>query len=131
MRRIPILVGVFGAVLLGAVGAGPAIGSGGRAIPDVQKLFRSAVAQVRAADHGVFAKAVLFEADGSTRGGGLVCTARPGCSAGGSCSTRVLERDPAQPARPEGDRCLAYYFFGTPRGYVTVDVVTGKVAAAS
>ena len=71
------MVGVFGAVLLGAVGAGPAIGSGGHAIPDVQKLFRSAVAQVRAADHGVFAKAVVFEADGSTRGGGLV-TARPG-----------------------------------------------------
>lgn len=72
MRRIPILVGVFGAVLLAAVGAVPAVGSGGGAIPDLKTLFGSAVARVRAADHGVFAKAVVFEADGATRGGGHV-----------------------------------------------------------
>lgn len=75
MRRIPIVVGVIGAVLLAAVGAVPAIGSGGRALPDVRQLFSTAVTHVRDAGDGAFARAVLFEADGSTRGGRTVTRA--------------------------------------------------------
>jgi hypothetical protein len=188
VRRIAILLGVFGAVLLAAVGAGPAVGSGGRAIPDVQKLFRSAVAQVRAADHGVFARAVVFEADGSTRGGGLVHGAAgvlswqfvldnptpnspyayatipygpspKGFGAVAGHHLPYLEDVPITRApvvslasavillqragyrggfssvtmrNPLGPKATdAYYFFGTRHGYVTVDVVTGKVARAA
>jgi hypothetical protein len=69
MRRIPILLGVFGAVLLAAVGAVPAVGSGGHSIPDVKRLFGHAVRRVRAADRGAFRRAVVYEADGSTSGG--------------------------------------------------------------
>jgi hypothetical protein len=74
VRRVSIVVGVLGAVLLAAVGAVPAIGSG-HATPGIQKLFVQAVARVRAAGHGTFAKAVVYEADGSTRRGAVVKTA--------------------------------------------------------
>jgi hypothetical protein len=188
MRRIPIVVGLFGAVLLAAVGAVPASGSGDRSLPDVTRLFPAAIAHVRAAGGGAFANAVVYEADGSTRGGRLVkagagvvswqfvldnptqnspyayatitygpspkgwgtvvghrmpyledvvITAAPRISL-----TRAIElldragyrggfgsvtlRNPLGP-RPTDP----YYFFGTKSGYISVDVVTGKVAHAS
>lgn len=69
MRRIPISLGVLGAVLLATAGAVPAIGSRGRSIPDVRQLFGHAVSRVRAAENGAFARAVIYEADGATTGG--------------------------------------------------------------
>ena len=53
----------------------PQLGLGAQLTPDVQVLYRSATQDVRHADGGMLARAVLFEADGTTRHGGSVSTA--------------------------------------------------------
>lgn len=70
------MLALLGALLLGAVPAVAAIDSGTRSIPDVQQLYSSATRHVRDAHQGLLAKAVLYEADGSTAGGHGVSTAK-------------------------------------------------------
>jgi hypothetical protein len=66
---------VVGAALVGAVLPAPAIGSRARSIPDVQQLYGSATRHVRHSNKGLLAKAVLYEADGSTADGHGVSSA--------------------------------------------------------
>lgn len=76
MHNKRVMLALLGALLPGAVPAADAIGSDTRPIPDVQQLYGSATRHVRHAHRGLLAKAVLYEADGSTTGGHGVSTAK-------------------------------------------------------
>ncbi len=68
-NRILLLAAVVTAVLaVGPVSGVLAAGQASRAIPDVTVLFGRAVAKIRNTDRPTFARAVVLEADGLTRG---------------------------------------------------------------
>src|SRR5947209_1586449 len=82
MRRRSLIMVVLGLVLAATATSGaamPASGGAARGIPDVTALFKRAVTIVRGTRTPTFAKAVVLEADGMTRGG--TCTPA-GCSGG-------------------------------------------------
>jgi hypothetical protein len=74
VRNTRATAALIGTILC-AIPTVAAMASGNRSIPDVQQLYRSATLRVRHAEHGLLAKAVLYEADGSAAGRHGVSTA--------------------------------------------------------